>query len=155
MTKVELEDFVREAFATYNQTFYEADREYILRAWWNLLKDLEVSDVRARFAKMAVASRVLPTPGMLRRAVVESKMDKVPPSPQEAWALLQRITQGMNQGTHQTSEIHPVLGDTIKVLGPVAFTLSTNGDREYFMGVYSDRLADYLVEMYKVDGETI
>jgi len=152
MTKVELEDFVREAFATYNQTFYEADREYILRAWWNLLKDLDVADVRARFLKMAVATRVLPTPGMLRRAVVESKMEQVPPTPQEAWAILQQITQTMNQGTHQTSAIHPVVGEAIKVLGSVAFTLSTNGDREYFMGIYSDRLADYLVKTYNVEG---
>ena len=54
MTKVELEDFVREVFASFNQTLYESDREVILRAWWGLLQDLEIALVRDRFIQMDV-----------------------------------------------------------------------------------------------------
>ena len=96
MTKVELEELVREVYASFNQTFYEADREYILKAWWNLLRDLDVEQVRQRFIRMAVVAKFMPTPGMIRRAVVEGNLDVIPPSPQEAWAQLQRMIQGMN-----------------------------------------------------------
>jgi hypothetical protein len=152
MTKVELEDFVREVYASFNQTFYEADRDYILRAWWNLLRDLDVKQVRQRFTRMAVVAKFMPTPGMIRRAVVEGNLDIMPPSPQEAWAQLQRLIQGMNSGTHSSSgEMHPVLGSTLQALGSMAFGLSTNGDREFFMGIYSERLANFLADVYKVE----
>jgi hypothetical protein len=152
MTKVELEELVREVYASFNQTFYEADREYILKAWWNLLRDLDVGQVRQRFIRMAVVAKFMPTPGMIRRAVVESNLEVVPPSPQEAWAQLQRMIQGMNSGTHTSSvEMHPVLGATIQTLGSTAFGLSTNGDREFFMSIYSERLANYLADVYKVE----
>jgi hypothetical protein len=152
MTKVELEELVREVYASFNQTFYETDREYILKAWWNLLRDLDVGQVRQRFIRMAVVAKFMPTPGMIRRAVVESNLEVVPPSPQEAWAQLQRMIQGMNSGTHTSSvEMHPVLGTTIQTLGSTAFGLSTNGDREFFMSIYSERLANYLADVYKVE----
>lgn len=152
MTKVELEEFVREVYASFNQTFYEADRDYILKAWWNLLRDLNVEQVRQRFIRMAVVAKFMPTPGMIRRAVVEGNLEVVPPSPQEAWAQLQRMIQGMNSGTHESSAgTHPVLGTTIQTLGSTAFGLSTNGDREFFMSIYSERLANYLADVYKVE----
>jgi len=152
MTKVELEELVREVYASFNQTFYETDREYILKAWWNLLRDLDVEQVRQRFIRMAVVAKFMPTPGMIRRAVVEGNLDVIPPSPQEAWAQLQRMIQGMNSGTHTSSvELHPVLGTTIQTLGSTAFGLSTNGDREFFMSIYSERLANYLADVYKVE----
>lgn len=152
MTKVELEELVREVYASFNQTFYETDRDYILKAWWNLLRDLEVEQVRQRFIRMAVVAKFMPTPGMIRRAVVEGNLDVIPPSPQEAWAQLQRMIQGMNSGTHTSSvELHPVLGTTIQTLGSTAFGLSTNGDREFFMSIYSERLANYLADVYKVE----
>ena len=152
MTKVELEELVREVYASFNQTFYETDREYILKACWNLLRDLDVEQVRQRFIRMAVVAKFMPTPGMIRRAVVEGNLDVIPPSPQEAWAQLQRMIQGMNSGTHTSSvELHPVLGTTIQTLGSTAFGLSTNGDREFFMSIYSERLANYLADVYKVE----
>jgi hypothetical protein len=101
---------------------------------------------------MAVVAKFMPTPGMIRRAVVEGNLDVVPPSPQEAWAQLQRLIQGMNSGTHSSSaDMHPVLGTTIQTLGSTAFGLSTNGDREFFMSIYSERLANYLSDVYKVE----
>lgn len=152
MTKVELEELVREVYASFNQAFYETDRDYILRAWWNLLRDLDIQQVRERFIRMAVVAKFMPTPGMIRRSVVEGNLEVIPPSAQEAWAQLQRLIQGMNQGTHATSdEMHPVLVNTINKLGSIAFGLSTNGDREYFMGIYSERLADFLADAYKVE----
>lgn len=152
MTKVELEDFVREVYASFNQTFYEAEREYVLRAWWNLLKDLEVVDVRRKFLQMAVVAKVMPTPGAIRRTVVESTLESVPPTPQEAWAELQKMIQEVNQGTVGTRhETHSVLSATIRSLGPPAFSLSTNRDRDYFMSVYAEKLAAFYENVYRVE----
>lgn len=150
MTKVELEEFVREVFASFNQTFYENDREVVLRAWWALLRDLDIVKVRDRFIQMAVVAKVMPTPGSIRRAVVDESLEVVPPSPQQAWAQLRRMSEDMNRGTHQATEVHPVFAGTIKVLGDSAFGLSTNGDREYFMNVYSEQLNLYMIEAYRV-----
>lgn len=151
MTKVELEDFVREVYATFNQTFYEAEREYVLRAWWNLLRDLDVNGVRAKFLTMAVVAKVMPTPGAIRRAVVESSLESVPPTPQEAWAQLQKMIQDVNQGTHGTQgNVHSVVSDTIRTLGSGAFSLSTNRDRDYFIAVYNDKLATFFADAYSV-----
>ena len=150
MTKVELEEFVREVFASFNQTFYENDREVVLRAWWALLKDLEIEPVRDKFIQMAVVAKVMPTPGAIRRAVVDESLEAVPPSAQQAWAQLRRMSEDMNRGTHQVNNVHAVFASTIKILGDSAFGLSTNGDREYFMNVYSEQLNLYMVEAYKV-----
>lgn len=151
MTKVELEDFVREVYASFNQTFYEVEREYILRAWWNLLKDLEIKDTRAKFLQMAVVAKVMPTPGAIRRSVVECSLESVPPTPQEAWAMLQRMIQDVNQGTHTSrSNVHSVVSETIKTLGTGAFSLSTNRDRDYFIAVYNDKLATFYADVYSV-----
>lgn len=150
MTKVELEDFVREVFASFNQTLYESDREVILRAWWGLLQDLEIASVRDRFIQMAVVLKSMPTPGAVRRAVVEESLETTPPSPQQAWAALRKMSDDVNRGTHQVMDIHEVFQNAIKVLGDIAFTLSTNGDREYFMNVYTEQLNLYMVDVYKV-----
>jgi len=150
MTKVELEDFVREVFASFNQTLYESDREVILRAWWGLLQDLEIVSVRDRFIQMAVVLKTMPTPGAVRRAVVEESLETTPPSPQQAWAALRKMSDDVNRGTHQVMDIHEVFQNAIKVLGDIAFTLSTNGDREYFMNVYTEQLNLYMVDVYKV-----
>ena len=152
MTKVELEDFVREVYASFNQTFYEADREYVLRAWWNLLKDLEIGDVRRKFLQMAVVAKAMPTPGAVRRTVVESQLESVPPTPQEAWSELQKMIQEVNQGTYGTRDtMHSVLATTIRTLGSGAFSLSTNRDRDYFIAAYNDKLAAFLQDAYSVD----
>ena len=113
MTKVELEEFVREVFASFNQTFYENDREVVLRAWWALLKDLEIEPVRDKFIQMAVVAKVMPTPGAIRRAVVDESLEAVPPSAQQAWAQLRRMSEDMNRGTHQVNNVHAVFASKI------------------------------------------
>ena len=150
MTKVELEEFVREVFASFNQTFYEHDREVVLRSWWSLLRDLDIVKVRDRFIQMAVVAKVMPTPGAIRRAVVDDSLESLPPSAQQAWAKLRKMSEDMNRGTHEPVDVHPVFAAAIKILGDSAFGLSTNGDREYFMNVYSEQLNLYMIEAYRV-----
>jgi hypothetical protein len=150
MTKVELEEFVREVFASFNQTFYENDRDVILRAWWALLQDLEISVVRDRFIQIAVVARVMPTPGAIRRSVVDELLEVVPPSAQQAWAQLRQMSENVNRGTHQAMDVHDVFAKTIKILGDSAFGLSTNGDREYFMNIYTEQLNLYMISAYEV-----
>lgn len=150
MTKVELEEFVREVFASFNQTFYENDREVVLRAWWALLRDLDIVLVRDKFIQMAVVAKAMPTPGSIRRAVVDESLKVVPPSAQQAWAQLRKMSEDMNRGTHQAVDVHQVFAAAIKILGDSAFGLSTNGDREYFMNVYNEQLNLYMIDAYKV-----
>jgi len=148
--KGEFEDFVRQVYVTYNQTIYEADRIVIMRAWWDLLQDIQIDVLRKTFLDVALTNKFMPTPGFLRRMVKDSELVDRPPSPQQAWSLLQGVIRSSNAGVHVDNNFHVVVRDTFKSLGDVALGLSTNGDREYFIGVYSEVLDKFLRDAYRV-----
>lgn len=152
MTKTELEDFVKEVYATYNQTLFEKDRPLILKAWWALLRDLDVEVVRAEFLNMSVIyTRSMPTPGAVRRSVLDAGVVDGPPSAEEAWILVQELMRGVNQGTFVVGAVqHVTVAETLRRLGDVAYGLVTNGDREFFMNVYNSQLDLYKRELYRV-----
>jgi hypothetical protein len=60
------------------------------------------------------------------------------------------MSDDVHRGTHEVASIHEAFQNTIKVLGDIAFTLTTNGDREYFMNVYTEQLNLYMIDVYKV-----
>lgn len=150
--KIEFEEFVKQVFATYNQTLFEVDKKPILRAWWSLLKDIKLDDLYIVLNEIALTAKYMPTPGMIRRHYKDSQITDMPPSPQEAWVVLQSIIRQISSGTQPSSTPqHPTVVETIKSLGDTALSLSTNGDREYFMEVYERNRMRFLTEAYKVE----
>jgi hypothetical protein len=148
--KGEFEDFVRQVYATYNQTIYETERVVVMRAWWDLLQDIPIDVLRRTFLDVALTNKFMPTPGFLRRMVKDAELEDKPPSAQQAWSLLQGVVRGSVSGVHVQNDFHVVVRDTFAVLGDVALSLSTNGDREYFMGVYGEVLEKFLRDAYRV-----
>ena len=150
--KSEFEEFVKQVFATYNQTLFEVDKKSVLRAWWSLLKDINVDDLYIVLNEISLTSKFMPTPGMIRRHYKDSQIADMPPSPQEAWVILQSIIRKISSGVEPSSvPQHPTVVETIKSLGDTALSLSTNGDREYFMEAYERNRMRFLTEAYKVE----
>lgn len=147
MTKEELEDLVRFSFALWNKELFEADRRDICRAWYEVLKDLPAEDVRREITQLSLVEKFLPNPGAIRRAYKKARMENPPPTPQQFWAHIQTLIKNQNSGTHQiVGNRHPVEVSALAELGAVAFTLSTNGDREYALDVYDRHLKEWLVK---------
>jgi hypothetical protein len=145
VTKEELEDLVRFAYALWNKELFEADRRDVCRAWWALLKDLPAEDVRNEIAQLSLVEKFLPNPGAIRRAYKNARMKNPPPTPQQFWGYLQGVIKNQNSGTHQiVGDQHPVVMAALKELGAVAFTLTTNGDREYALEAYERCLKEWL-----------
>lgn len=149
MTKQELKGFVREVHATYNQQILKIDEKAVFRAWYNILYDLEIEEVRAGFAKLATYEKYMPRPGDVRRAVIDSQ-NKIPQQldPYQAWGLFQTIIQNIHAGTQTEIPKPEALIKTIQHFGDSAFTMHTNGDREIFVKTYEKIVADIEKDKY-------
>ena len=144
----EFEQFVSVCFAMFNRELFEGDRRNVVRAWFDVLGDVDVELLRVKFVELATVSKVMPTPGLLRRHVFADLISDIV-SPAVAWGQLQGLRVALNSGVER-----PVLSatvvETIQKLGDVVFGLTTNGDREYFLEVYRDICEKRLVELLRV-----
>jgi len=145
----EFEQFISLVHATYNRDIFEADRKNIVRAWYDIVGDIDVELLRVKFVELATISKVMPTPGGLRRHVFADRLTDIV-TPAEAWAQLQSLRVAMNSGTPKPMLASTVV-ETIKKLGDSAFGLTTNGDREYFSEVYREVYNKKLIEVLKVE----
>ena len=145
----QFEQFIALVYATYNKEMYETDRKNIIRAWYDIVGDIDVELLHVKFVELATISKVMPTPGGVRRHVFADKMSDIV-TPAEAWAQLQALRIAMNSGTEKPLLASTVV-ETIKKLGDTAFGLSTNGDREYFSEVYREVYNKKLIELLKVN----
>lgn len=144
----EFEQFVSVCFAMFNRELFEGDRRNVVRAWFDVLGDVDVELLRVKYVELATVSKVMPTPGLLRRHVFADLISDIV-SPAVAWGQLQGLRVALNSGVER-----PVLSatvvETIQKLGDVVFGLTTNGDREYFLEVYRDICEKRLVELLRV-----
>lgn len=145
----EFEQFISLAYATYNREIFEADRKNIVRAWYDVLGDIDSELLRTKFVELATISKVMPTPGGLRRHVLADRFSDIV-TPAEAWAQLQSLRVALNSGTPKPMLASTVV-ETIQKLGDTAFGLTTNGDREYFSEVYREIYNKKLIEVLKVE----
>ena len=144
----EFDDFVSTVHATYGRELYEVDRKTVVTAWNAVVGDIPVDVLRTKFTELATISKVMPTPGGLRRHVFAEQMSVIL-TPPEAWAQLQALRVSVNSGT-QKPMLDTTVVETIQRLGDTALGLTTNGDREYFFEVYRDVYQKKLIELLKV-----
>ena len=151
MNKKECEELVLTVFSTWNQTLYETDRQTIMRAWFALLSDLPYGGVKDSLTTLATVNTFMPTVGELRRAYINSQ-PKVgdPPLPAVAWGTLVGVIKSANSGTFSPAEIHPVLSQTMGLLGDSVWGYHTNGDRQEFYKVYETQVNKYQQQKFKI-----
>jgi len=143
MTKEEVRALVKKAYAAHNQTLYKTSQEDVFTVWEDLLGSYDMTVVYESFLDLTTQSIYLPTPGQIRKLVIEKLSKDTIPSSLEAWATLQTITQMANTGVPLTKPIHACLGRVMMKLGNQAYGLSTNFDRTHFVTEYEKTVAQY------------
>lgn len=151
ITKEQLQNFVRQAYATYNLNLLERDKIDVYRAWYQLLHDLSNDEVVAAFVRLATHEKFMPRPGDVRRAVIDYQT-KVPThlDGYSSWGTFQTIVREVNSGV-QTNIHKPIaLIKTLQQLGDAAYGMHTNGDRDVFIRVYDKIVLELEQEKYAI-----
>lgn len=151
MTKEELEDLVRQVFASYNQQFFESDRKVVLRAWYEILHDLPLAGTKRAFLSLVTTSQFMPKPAEIRRAYIDTHTKVAQqPTPQIAWAILMGIIKDTNSGI--PTEVAPpeALQITLAQMGSSVYGLHTNEDQRNFTKIYEKNLLDFQRQLYEI-----
>jgi hypothetical protein len=154
-SKGEIKDFVKEVYATYNQIILLEDEKPTFRAWYALLHDLDISDIRKAFLNLATYETFMPRPGDVRRRTIDMQQNICQQlDVYEAWSIFQSVIKNANSGLQTEIDRRPdeclALRKTIKTFGESAFSMHTNGDREAFIRVYEKTAKDIDEERYSV-----
>jgi hypothetical protein len=150
MKKIECEELVRIAYATYNLQILIADEKHIFRAWYALLGDLEYEDVHDAFTELATYADFMPRPGEVRRRTIDNLSGgSNHPDAATAWGMLQSMRKATEGGQFYEGERPEALIETLSLLGASAYDLHTNGDRETFIRVYNKTIEKFEKKKYK------
>jgi hypothetical protein len=153
MNKSELVELVDQAYATYRLEMPTKDEEVqaLLNAWYELLHDLELADVKRSFRNMAVTRDFMPRPGELRKATIDNTT-KIPPfdDPLIAWGKWITLSQEVNSGMPPSIEVSEALSKTVQAMGQSAYNLHTNADRAAFCSMYEKIVSQLEGDKYAV-----
>lgn len=145
MTKDELQDFVRRAYASYNKDLLPSEEVVVFKAWWELLMDLPATLCNAEFTIICTLDRFLLPPGQIRRRILSrnpsfsATSEGPPPEPTAMWSFLQDMIRAKNTGAavrKTETGTHPCIQSLLTELGPQAFGMTTNGDRQFVTEAY-------------------
>lgn len=164
MTKSELAGLVRFAYRAFNRDLLPSEEKHIFAAWWALLQDLPEEETRKELTTLCTLQKYMPNPGGIRRQYFYTRKINPPPTSQQMWGYLQDVIKSKHSGVplkhpKKTAE-HPCVQNTIEELGAAAFTMNTNGDRNFVLEAYArhveqwDALALTVVERNDSHDET-
>jgi len=150
MDKHECKSIVELLSVTWDKSLDATSLTSRAKGYWEYIEDLEYDAVKSVVKKMGLAGRKwMPKPGELRiNVLAEQNSEALPPEPEEAWTVLQSISQKIYSGTYNYEKPHPVLAETIKRLGTNATGLTTNADRAMFISLYEKTRESYILERY-------
>lgn len=153
MTKTEAVALVEQAYATYRLDLPETDEKLtaVYTAWYEILWDLDIADVKKAFINLAISSTFMPRPGEVRRATINGRI-KIPQSDNAyvAWGKWLTLSREVNSGMPPSIEVSPALSTTIEQLGQTAYGMHTNGDRDVFVQVYERVVNELEAQLYAV-----
>lgn len=151
MNKQELEELVNQAFASYNQTLYEADKKVILRAWYDVLSDLPYDGAKKALLRIVATEKFMPKPGDIRRTYIDT-LPQTPKLllPQSAWGILIGVIKNASSGLGIKEDLPEEVKKTIELLGDSVWTYHTNGDRTDFYKVYEHVVSEMQAQKYEI-----
>lgn len=148
MIKGELSSLTRFVYAAFNRDLLPSEEKTVFKAWFVLLHDLPYEDTHAVAAVLCTQQKFMPTPGGIRRAYAKAHQESPPPTSQQMWGYLQEIIGASAKGvrSERNSEVaeHPCVRKTLAELGAAAFTMNTNGDRNFVLEAYQRQVQAYL-----------
>lgn len=130
---------VDRVFATWNIDPGKPRRKAAIEAWFPLVHDLDPAACHAAVTALSLSKDWMPRPADVRRRVLASRLDA--PAPLEAWLQFQAAVRAVSNGTAPL-EVHRCVQDTVRRLGG-GTGLHTNGDRDLFVQVYGEVVADF------------
>jgi hypothetical protein len=153
MNKLELADIVDQAYATFNAALPQEElrEKAVYRAWYDVLHDVEYQEAKRAILDLAVKTVFLPKPGDVRRSAINSRIGMTQfDDPYVAWGKLLTISHEINSGQFPTLKISEARSITLKNLGPGAYGLHTNGDRDMFIRVYDHVVQELSATHYQI-----
>jgi hypothetical protein len=140
MIKGELSSLTRFMYAAFNKDLLPSEEKTVFKAWYVLLGDLPYKETHQVASTLCTLQKYMPTPGGIRRAYAKTHHQSPPPTPQQMWGYLQEVIGASAKGIrsnaiHEVAE-HPCVQATITELGAAAFTMNTNGDRNFVLEAY-------------------
>ena len=154
MTKDEMVTLVELVHSHYGERMPTTDalKKQVYLAWWHCLSDIEYSTAKKAVNELAVTETFKLRPAMVRkRALVLSGAAPQAPTTAEAWALIQNLIKDLNTGSIERKEIHECIHLAIKQLGGLpAIQAETNGDRNFFSGVYEPIVSRWEMSAYAI-----
>lgn len=151
MTKDECQELVIQAYASYNQSVPENDRKYVMRAWYDVVHDLDYEAAKKELLGVVAVSPFMPKPGDIRRAYI-NRHNKIAqqPTPQVAWAIVMDIIKSANSGVQYQDPIPVGVSKTMKMLGETLYGLSGVYDQQNFMKTYEAVVTEIQSEIYGI-----
>lgn len=117
-----------------------ADRAKTLDIWWRYLNDCPYDNVIATVDRRALAGDYPPRPAELRVETLAG--DNMPPTPAEALAQAQQLTEAIKTGT-QIPQVHELVSTTMQAYGMQRDNV--------FMDIYKERRRGWLATRYPCD----
>ena len=140
MTKSELAGLVRFVYAAFNRDLLPSEEKQIFASWWALLQDLPEEETRKELTTLCTLQKYMPNAGAVRRAYFKTRINDQPPSSQQMWGYLQDLIRSKHSGVplklpKEISE-HECVQNTMNELGTSAYSMNTNGDRNFVIEAY-------------------
>ena len=94
MEKAELQEVVEFFAVSWNKNLSTNELTLMVKNFWPYMKDLNKLDVLSTIQEMSMGRKWAPRPAELRVATMSKATgEELPPEPEEAWAILQSISQ--------------------------------------------------------------
>ena len=140
MTKSELAGLVRFVYAAFNRDLLPSEEKQIFASWWALLQDLPEEETRKELTTLCTLQKYMPNAGAVRRAYFKTRKNDQPPSSQQMWGYLQDLIRSKHSGVplklpKEISE-HECVQNTMSELGASAYSMNTNGERQFVLEAY-------------------
>ena len=140
MKKEELADLVRFVYAAFNKDLLPSEEKVVFSTWWQLLQDLPEKETRKELTTLCTLQKYMPNAGAVRRAYLKTRKENPPPTTQQMWGYLQDLIRSKHSGVplklpKEISE-HECVQKTMSELGTSAYSMNTNGDRNFVLEAY-------------------
>ena len=152
MTKDEMITLVELVHSHYGERMptTEALKKQVYLAWWHCLSDIEYLTAKKAINELAVTETFKPRPALVRKRAIAETTPQAPTTA-EAWALIQNLIKDLNTGSIERKEIHECIQTAIRQLGGLpAIQAETNGDRNFFAGVYEPIVSRWEMNAYAI-----
>jgi hypothetical protein len=149
VTDLELSQFIKTLFFTYDRALVPKDLKEYCSAWSPYIKEFDYSLCQQLLPNICMGREFIPRPWEVRVALINhTKSITPPPSPQQAWAQYQEIMAAVTSGASADIQTHDVLVEVMRALGSAG--MNNQFDAKRFEALYVDKTNQWMKKTYWV-----